>query len=316
MDFFGCPVFNILLDPPYWHHSSLKSHMDNLFLIVLDQGHADYCKKYYGPLKDVERAYMLGPVKELKSYEEKEIDILFTGTFNYEYLDLKKTEKKIFSVCGSEDISRKLFEQLIIFRMEHPKMSALQSMMFILKKNNIRYTDDIFKWLMNVLGTYSDLYIQAYNRKKIITSLVDAGIAIHVAGSGWENLYPLCPDNLIITGSVDFSQTVDLIANSKMVLNIMAWEDGIHDRVLSTMKNGSICITNSNSYIDAHFQDGENILLFDLEKLDMLPAKINTLLNNQTKAKSIAYAGYLKVCSDFTWESFVKKYILAKVNSF
>lgn len=137
-----------------------------------------------------------------------------------------------------------------------------------------------------------------------------------MAGSGWENLYPLCPDNLIITGSVDFSQTVDLIANSKMVLNIMAWEDGIHDRVLSTMKNGSICITNSNSYIDAHFQDGENILLFDLEKLDMLPAKINTLLNNQTKAKLIAYAGYLKVCSDFTWESFVKKYILAKVNSF
>ncbi len=152
-------MFNILLDPPYWHHSSLKSHMDNLFLIVLDQGHADYCKKYYGPLKDVERAYMLGPVKELKSYEEKEIDILFTGTFNYEYLDLKKTEKKIFSVCGSEDISRKLF---------------------------------------------------------------------------------------------------------------------------------------------------------DLEKLDMLPAQINTLLNNQTKAKSIAYAGYLKVCSDFTWESFVKKIYFGK----
>lgn len=36
MDRLGCPVFDILLDPPWFHHVMLESHMENLYLIVLD----------------------------------------------------------------------------------------------------------------------------------------------------------------------------------------------------------------------------------------------------------------------------------------
>ena len=46
LDSFQCLVFNILVDPPYYHHGKLESHMDNLTLYLLDQGHVEYCKRY------------------------------------------------------------------------------------------------------------------------------------------------------------------------------------------------------------------------------------------------------------------------------
>ena len=36
-DYLRCPIFNILVDPPYYHHTILESHMENLHVIVLDE---------------------------------------------------------------------------------------------------------------------------------------------------------------------------------------------------------------------------------------------------------------------------------------
>ena len=234
MDFFSCPVFDILVDPPYYHHSILESHMNDLHIIVLDQGHVEYCEKYYTPFKSVEMAYLLGPAGNCKEYEDKEIDILFSGSLPDED-EMKKQAAQIYNAEWADAI----FELLIQIGKEQPDYTTHQAIETILKQSDIAYTDTELKLIMHNLGVCAEFYLRGYYRKKIITTLVDAGLRVHVAGNGWDKLYPECPENLVLEGCLDFAEMADLTTNAKIVLNVMPWfKDGIHDRVLTAMMNG------------------------------------------------------------------------------
>lgn len=309
LDSFQCPVFNILVDPPYYHHGKLESHMDNLTLYLLDQGHVEYCKRYYPPFKHMEMVYLPGPSGSFKSYDEKEIDVLFTGTLDGE-------EAVINRMTGSVDWAERdnFFYLLIKTRLVHPEMTTLEAMLFLTQHMGI-HGDDTLKMLMASLGASSDLYLRMHYRREMIRTLVDAGIRVHVAGSGWEALYPVCPENLVLEGTMDFQQTASLAANTKILLNSMlSFKNGIHDRVLTAMQNGAVCVTDSSSYIDAHFQNNHDIVLYDVKNMNMLPDIIRELLENPEKAREIAQNGRQKALSNFTWDNFVKKYILERLD--
>ncbi len=280
LDHLNCPVFLILVDPPYFHHHVLDSHMDNLHLILLDQEHVEYCKNYYPPFKSISMSYLLGPVETAKNYEERQIDILFTGT-----LHDGDHKEEVIRACPYE-WTGSLFDALIQNGITHPEMSTFQTLTTLFRQNNISCSDDDLKLLMNVFGIHSELYLRRYFRKKIITLLVDAGLQVHVAGGGWEDLYPSHPDNLILEGSINFLETAALTANAKVSLNIMPWfKDGLHDRILTSMLNGSLCLTDSNPYIKSHFEDGKDIVFYDLQHLEDLPRKIEWFLQNSGQGK-------------------------------
>lgn len=139
--------------------------------------------------------------------------------------------------------------------------------------------------LMNTLRQYAEFYLRGYFRKKI-------------------------PSNLILKGAIDFAKTAELISDTKILLNVMPWfKDGIHDRVLTAMHNGSICLTDSSAFCQGIFQHEKNIVFFDLNKLDRLPEQVKLLQSNTKKAKEIAQNGK-KIAQTFTWDLFVEKYIL------
>lgn len=193
-------------------------------------------------------------------------------------------------------------------------MTTLEAMLFLTQHMGI-HGDDTLKMLMASLGACSDLYLRMHYRREMIRTLVDAGIRVHVAGSGWEALYPVCPANLVLEGTMDFQQTAGLAANTKILLNSMlSFKNGIHDRVLTAMQNGAVCVTDSSSYIDAHFQNNQDIVLYDVKNMHMLPGIIRELLENPEKAREIAQNGRQKALSSFTWDKFVNKYILERLN--
>ena len=119
----------------------------------------------------------------------------------------------------------------------------------------------------------------------------------------------------VLEGTMDFQQTASLAANTKILLNSMlSFKNGIHDRVLTAMQNGAVCVTDSSSYIDAHFQNNHDIVLYDVKNMNMLPGIIRELLENPEKAREIAQNGRQKALSSFTWDNFVKKYILERLD--
>ena len=306
MDYFNCPVFNILVDPPYYHHTILESHMDNLHVIVLDEGHVEYCEKYYAPFKSVEMAYLLGPIGKGKAYEDKKIDILFTGSIPNEN-EARQQASQIYNAEWADAI----FELLIQIGINQPDCSTYKAIEEILKQSDVNCSDSELKLIMHNLGSWAEFYLRGYYRKKIITTLVDAGLCVHVAGNGWDNLYSECPGNLILEGNLDFAQMADLTANSKIVLNVMPWfKDGIHDRILTAMLNGSVCVTDSSSYIDTHFKEGQELVIYGLDDIKALPDKIEALLKDEEKARLIAEKGKEKATKNYSWDLFVENYIL------
>lgn len=311
LDFFQCSVFLILVDPPYYHHSKLEEHMENLHVIVLDQGHVEYCNQYYPSLKNVQFGYMLGPQCEGKPYEEKEIDILFTGSLT----NVTDIRRQAIEFIG-EDWAALVFDALVQEGIQHPNVPTVDSMKKVLVQNGVQYTDKDYKLLMNILGTYSEYYLRGYFREKIIQELVQAGLRVHVVGNGWDRLASEGLENLVIMPSVDFAKTADLMANAKMVLNVMPWfKAGLHDRIATTMHNGSICVTDSSTYIEEHFKDNEELIIFNLEEYEKLPERIQHLLNCPKEAARIALNGYRKASEEYSWKNMVQKCILEKNNS-
>lgn len=302
-----CPVFQLIVDPPYHHHPYLEPHMDNMYMYLLDEEHVTYCRSYYRPFKEVRMAWLLGPVGRCRNYDEREIEVLFTGTLESED-DLKE---KMSVLAPDWDWADEFFDLLVKIRVERPEETAAESVIFLLEQMRITYSQELLKMMMYVFGMVSDCYLRAYYRRKMVTLLVDAGISVHVAGNGWEDLYAVCPDNLVLEGSVDFARTADLISNAKILLNILpSFNHGIHDRVLTAMQNGAVCVTDYSTYVDAHFQNGQDIVIYRLEELDRLPHMVKELLANPGRAKAIAEKGRKNAMENYTWEKFVKKYIL------
>ena len=90
--------------------------------------------------------------------------------------------------------------------------------------------------------------------------------------------------------------------DSKIVLNTMTWfKDGTHDRVFNGMLAKAVAVTDSSIYMKENFSDDE-LIMFELEEINDLPAKIKDLLNNDNKIQFIAEKGYDTALKNHTWK--------------
>ncbi len=310
VDLFGCPFFDIFVDAPYYHHNTLKEHASNLHVIVLDEGHVEYCKKYYQPLKSVSMACLLGPVESTIPYEERKLDILFAGSL----VDINEYRKKVYFDYGNQ-WQAAVFDKIIEISIENPNVKTNQVLDWILKANAIQCSENDMKNLMNYFGVYAEFFLRGYYREKLITSLVDYGLKVCVVGDGWERLHCQSPENLMVHSGVGFSEIARMTANAKVSLNVMPWfKDGMHDRIVSALMNETVCVTDGSSYIKANFVDDEDLLIYDLQEMEKLPPRIAALLQNDEKARRIAKKGKEKALKNYSWKRIVEENILNYLN--
>lgn len=306
LDYFDCPFFNILVDPPYYHHNALASHMSNLRLILLDSGHIEYCSRYYPPCRSIEMGYLMGPIGKTIPYEERAIDVLFTGGYGS-----YAARRQRFLEKDYPEMVKDIFLYMVESGIKHPEKTTETVLLKYLSDHDIQVSPEDFNLIMFNAGVESEYCLRYYWREKVIRTIVDSGINITIAGTGWKECYPECPDNLVLLGEMDIDKTGDLTANAKILINIMPWfKDGLHDRVLTAMHNGSVCVTDSSSYIDEHFRDSENIVLYRLDELDKLPDKCRYLLENPARAMAIAESGRQKAELEYTWDKLVLDHVL------
>lgn len=91
--------------------------------------------------------------------------------------------------------------------------------------------------------------------------------------------------------------------NSKITLNIMPWfKYGAHDRIYNAMLNGSVCVTDTSEYLKKHFENGKNIIFYELNQLDNLVKNVHLLLENPGFAKSII-ENQKRTAANSTWSN-------------
>jgi len=83
----------------------------------------------------------------------------------------------------------------------------------------------------------------------------------------------------------------------------MTWhKDGFTERVLNSMLAGAVALSDKTTRLEEEFVNGEDIILFDLVKIDSLPARLKDLLSNDEKLREVAENGRKKVMKKHLWK--------------
>lgn len=146
-----------------------------------------------------------------------------------------------------------------------------------------------------------ETYIRGRDRLELVKGITDA--KVHVFGSGnWKKLLKN-QSNVVIHDGVPFDQAIDLMNQSKIVLNSCAWiKNGTHERILTAASAGAVVVTAENEYMKEYFSDGMNITYYRYRQWDKVNHSINQLLSNESKRKEIAAAGRDQVIRNHTWD--------------
>ncbi len=86
----------------------------------------------------------------------------------------------------------------------------------------------------------------------------------------------------MIHDPVPFEQALDIMRQSKILLNTCPWvKEGAHERIFSGMAVGCLVITNENHYLNQHFTNGKELVMFK----NGSPTEINSLINEYLSDK-------------------------------
>ena len=331
------PVCNILADHPYYYYKLLAQRPKHYYQLSIDLGHEAFMKRFFpeialGPflplggtcLGDAVRAsedcrcseisdetFRLGPEDEnyraamqkseekfvlancRKPIREREIEVLFTGN----YASPARFEPYITRL-GEEYTA--FYYEMIEDLLTHPEQTVEAVVERYLRREIPQVTEEELKETMQNI-TFIDLYVRYQARGEVVKALVDNGVRVHVFGDKWNELHVEHPENLINGDSLFSEECLVATADSKICLNVLPWfRGGPHDRIFNTMLGGSVCLTDSNSWIDGILKDGENAVIYNLTQPDRLPELVKGLLTDEERLQHIADRGF-ETAQDHTW---------------
>lgn len=294
------PCFNMIVDHPMYYHTYFHFLPPQYYHISIDRYHETYVKKYYPYVKSIGFLPHAGSEIDAryKPFSERKFDVVFTGN----YTSIEKC-KPYFQEMGEE---YEHFYQKVAQEALWNSTKPLEEVMYDTVTRDIEEPTNLeFAQLMHK-ASFLDLYLRCYIRGRVIASLVDHGIKVHVFGDGWEDLECLSPENLIITREISSYACLEVLSEAKIALNIMPWfKDGAHDRIFNSILNGAYCVTDHSVYLDEIFT-GDEVGFYEIDYIEKLPLYIKRLLENTKVLETKSQMAYNKVKANHTWEQRAK----------
>lgn len=150
-----------------------------------------------------------------------------------------------------------------------------------------------------------EVYLKGVSRIQSIRAVKDA--EVHVFGSEGETAtwadYLGDAKNVVIHDPVPFEQALDIIGQSKILLNACPWvKDGAHERIFTGMALGALVITNENNYLNNHFKNGKELVMFKNGSPDEINGLINEYLSDKKRWEQVIEAGRKAVIAGHTWD--------------
>lgn len=288
-DLWHVPCYNVLVDHPMYYYDTLDHAPACGIVICADKYHTDYVKRFYPTVtKSVflpTAGECLKPYEALKPFTERSIDVLFIGSYKYH-----------------DDVSYDAFSKRLELELtSHPYKTFENAVTDCLEDQQSNLSGEDIKLLIQQYR-FIDVNTTALFRRKIIETLVNAGVCVTVYGNGWEALEISNHPNFIYKGLISPQEGIKLMEESKIVLNHMAWfKYGASERIFEAMLQGAVSLTDESEYLKAHFTDSENIKFFSLSHLDELPHIVHALLSDPHWSESITENGYRLAARSHTW---------------
>lgn len=301
------PKFQFLFDHPIYLTKELEKEVANVYVLSQDETYAVYVNE---KLKHVAGAYHFPPAGIEMVYDvpkEKTMDLSFIGTY-YDYrnqLDKMDTLPKNY-----REISNRFYER----QKAHPNERAEEALKVVLDDMGFETTEDEFVECLFAMG-HAVRALMYYFREKVVETLLNGGIKVDVYSDSWKAAPFANHENLTIHPEVSFEESLSVMAQSKMSLNVMSWhKGGMTERLNNAMLNKSLCVTDQTTYIKREFSN--EMLQFDLEDFSDLPKRVKTLLEDDAARETMVRRAYEKAIATQTWECRAKEFlqILEDVN--
>lgn len=284
----GVTFINILFDHPFHYREALKNAPANAVILCCDRNHVKYIErfykniKYYGFMPHGGNNFAIG-----RPWEERGIDVFYAGGLSRDLVGAIMPVCEKYTDFDGKSMIREVYDELV----NNPSELTENVIEKYMVSHGILLSDDELSSIITDFRVV-DSFATSYYREKTIDVLVNNGIKVLVCGRGWENSSCFNNPNFIYGGFVSPSQVLELMCNTKIVLNTMTWfKDGSHDRVFNGMLAGAVSVTDSSGYINETIRNGENGIVFELNDTEGLAQTIKELLGSPEKSKKIAAAG-------------------------
>ena len=303
-DMMDACTLHILMDHPLRLHPTMENHPRKYIQFCPDEEHVAYVKRYFPNVEHVEFLAHAGTLDDKPPipYTDKKYDIVFSAT----YYVPESRPLELETLFPKDSSMYRLYMQIGEDLIANTEKSLIRSVLDVLNANNMPLSDNAVKTIMRNMIPI-DWMVRMYFRGKAVQVLVDAGLDVHVLGRGWENHPCAGADNLhILCGRIALADTFDYMRDARINLNVMPWfKEGTHDRIFNTMLRHSICLTDSSTWIDSHFEDGKDIVLYDLRQLENLPGIADYWLKHPAEAQQLIENAYDKTVANYTWANCV-----------
>ena len=284
-----------ITDHPFYHRERLTHLDERCIVFTCDRRHEAYLKQYCPNIKYVKYIPLSGQAyNRWIPYHKRSKNIVFTGS----YSDPENIYNNIFQCDKTlHEVAKYMAANII----EHPEQDLEMCLHNYLDTFDGTVSDQGFHELLNQFQMI-DIYARSYYRDKMIRSLVENGLQVHVFGAGWEQFKGKGIENLIIEkGNLYIARKA--VANAKISINIMPWfKDGFQERIAAAMLSGTVAVTDESIYIRENFTDGKEMVLYSLCDLEELPIKVKWLLEHPKEAEKIADAGMKRAKKEMTWQ--------------
>lgn len=310
-DLVDAPKFNYATDAPIWLSDIMKACPKDYYILTHDGYYIAFIKRYFHNVKD---AFLLPPAgNDLpefrgrsflegvgKDFEKRPVDVIFLGTFR-DYKDFTPEQ------FGIEEEYRELSERFFSLMEKEPSLLPEDALHSIVSED---ISDSEFLSVFEKVRPMVSAVAEEY-RRRVIMALLDAGIDFHVYGSSWLD-FPLKDsyENLHLHDEVTGDDAVRELSKAKISLNVMFWhKDGFTERVANSMMAGTVLLTDETECIKSQYEDGKEMLIFDLKRIDKMVERVSELLKVPADLRKIAEKGFERASSEDTWEERAKLFL-------
>lgn len=298
-DQYQIPFFNIMMDHPFHYKTALDTAPEQMVLLCMDRNHVEYVKRFFPNIKKVyffphagiERCQQI-PISERK------IDVLYAGGLSRYAAEGLIPDLGKIQEFDAFALVKKALEILI----QRPELTTEYVIEMCIKEINLMFNDKRLGEIITELRFLDSLAVSFY-REQMIRTLAGLGITVTVFGLGWDR----CEwesTNVIYGGVLPPVQILELMNQSKIVLNTMTWfKRGAHDRVFNGMLAGAAVVSDQSEYLQEQFTNGEQLQMFSLREMEDIAEAVKMLLSDENCAQNMADCGYQQAKKQHMWKN-------------
>ena len=332
-DKYDVACINIIVDHPFYYYEELQYLPKRYLQICIDGDHTDYMKLLYPEIAlgetiplagcDYRNSFgggtplslrddvidpatwipnLTGETMTFLPIAERSTPVVFTGCYTQPDFFLPYMSRN-----GAEYDA--FYHGILDDLLANPDQCIHTVYLRHLNRELPELSTEDLKNVMNKM-IFLDLWIRFTFRGKVIQTLVDADLPVHCIGAGWETLPVKNKNRLSYTEYSDTQVCLKAISEAKLSLNVMPWfKRGAHDRIYSSMLNGTVCVTDKSQYLLEHFSDGDMLRYYDLKNLSALPDIVTGLLERPDTMQEMSDWARTYAKENLTWKQFAEKLI-------